>query len=142
MDDTSRNSTVHICKVLEDLKGSDVLALNLGPTCSWVDFFVIVTANSRVHMNGLAEATRDKMEELGFEVSGGKKNDGDAWRIINGGNLVVSLMDSKPGHFTLSKSCGLNQRLFTREEVGRRFRLNRSSRRSAYRLLDCLLRHH
>lgn len=95
MDDTLKNDTVDICTALEDRKGKDVLALKLGAACSWADYLIIATASSSIHLNGLAEAARTALAERGIEVSGGGKNQGGSWRMIDGGNIVVSLMNSE-----------------------------------------------
>ena len=99
MDDTLKNDTVDICTALEDRKGKDVLALKLGAACSWADYLIIATASSRIHLNGLAEAARTALAERGIEVSGGGKNQGGSWRMIDGGNIVVSLMNSETRAF-------------------------------------------
>ena len=99
MDDTLKNDTVYICTALEDRKGKDVLALKLGAACSWADYLIIATASSSIHLNGLAEAARTALAERGIEVSGGGKNQGGSWRMIDGGNIVVSLMNSETRAF-------------------------------------------
>ena len=99
MDDTLKNDTVDICTALEDRKGRDILALELGAACSWADCLIIATASSSIHLNGLAEAARAALAERGIEVSGGGKNQSSTWRIIDGGNIVVSLMNSEARAF-------------------------------------------
>ena len=99
MDDTLEDDALHLCSVLEERMGKDVLALKPGPACSWTDCLIIATASGRIHLNGLAEAARTALTERGLEVSGGGKNENDTWRMIDGGSVVVSLMTGEARAF-------------------------------------------
>lgn len=96
MEDMSKNNALEICKMLDERGASDVIGLDLGNSCSWTSQLLLGTVTSRVHMQGLTVAVKEKMTELGMVTkSGGKKSDESAWRIIDGGDVVVSLMDSE-----------------------------------------------
>lgn len=86
---------IDICKVLQDRNASDVLALKMGSECSWATYLIIATVASRVQMQGISTAVKDVFREMGIDPgSGGKKSDESSWRIIDGGDIVVSLMDA------------------------------------------------
>lgn len=96
MEDMSRNNAIEICKMIEERGASDVIGLDLGSSCSWASQLLVGTVTSRVHMQGLTVAVKAKMTELGMITkSGGKKSDESSWRIVDGGDVVVSLMDSE-----------------------------------------------
>lgn len=100
MDDTLRINTEEICKSLEERLGLAIVALDMTRICSWTDVLIIVTARSRIHMNGLAEAVSKRMKELDILVASSvKKKDQNQWRIIDGGNMVVSLMAPEAREF-------------------------------------------
>ena len=100
MDDMSRNNALEICALLEERNAADVIGLDMGPVCSWASHLVIGTVSSRVHMQGLSSTVKDKLRELGIEArSGGKKSDESSWRIIDGGDIVVSLMDAEARNY-------------------------------------------
>ncbi len=100
MDDMLKNEVLEICALLEDRNALDVIALEMGPECSWASFLVIGTVSSRVHMQGLSAAMKEKLRESGIEPrSGGKRSDENSWRIIDGGDIVISLMDSEARNY-------------------------------------------
>lgn len=100
MDDTLKTSVMGICRSLEERLGRDVMALYLGNTVSWTEYLVLATASSRVHLHGLARAIREYMRELNIDLlNGGKKIHQDHWLMIDGGRIVVSLMDEQARDF-------------------------------------------
>lgn len=95
MEDTLRSKARELCELLTKRKAGNVMGLEMSKICSWTSHLVIGTVSSRIHMKGLGEAVTDKMRELGIETRfTGKRTDESSWRIIDGGDIVVSLMDS------------------------------------------------
>ncbi len=99
MEDMSNDNVMKICEVMSDTGAGDIRGLAMGPECSWASFLLIGTATSRVHMYGVAATVRETMKELGIDASGGKKSGDDSWVIIDGGDIVVSLMDKDAREF-------------------------------------------
>lgn len=95
MEDMSKNNALKICKIMSETGSKDIRGLAMGPECSWASYLLIGTATSRVHMFGVAASVREAMKEQGIEASGGKKSDNDSWHIIDGGDIVVSIMDKE-----------------------------------------------
>jgi ribosome-associated protein len=96
MDDMSNNNALEICNLLNERSATEVVGLDMGEQCSWASHLIIATVTSRVHMQGLSGSVKDKMVELGLEPrNSGKKSDEASWRIIDCGEIVVSLMDSE-----------------------------------------------
>jgi ribosome-associated protein len=96
MDDMSNNNALEICNLLNERSATEVVGLDMGEQCSWASHLIIATVTSRVHMQGLSGTVKDKMVELGLEPrNSGKKSDETSWRIIDCGEIVVSLMDSE-----------------------------------------------
>jgi len=91
---------VDICSVLQERNASDVLGLKMGEECSWASYLIIATVGSRVQMQGMSLAVKEFLLERGVEgTSGGKKANESSWRIIDGGDIVVSLMDADARSF-------------------------------------------
>ena len=93
MEDTLKDSAQEICRIMSDSGAGDVLGLSLGPECSWASYLIIGTVASRVQMHGVAAEVRQEMKSRDLETSGGKKSEDASWHIIDGGSIVVSLMD-------------------------------------------------
>jgi len=95
MDAMSSNNAIDICNVLKERNATDVLGLEMGPECSWASFLVLATVSSRVQMQGLSISVKDELTAKGTDPgSVGKKSNESSWRIIDGGDIVVSLMDA------------------------------------------------
>jgi ribosome-associated protein len=93
--DNTEKDALEICTLLEGMNAADVIGLKMGAECSWASYLIIGTAGSRVQMQGLSSAVKDFLREKGSDPgSGGKKSDESSWRIIDGGDIVVSLMDA------------------------------------------------
>jgi len=95
MDGTLRSKAQEICELLTVRRAGNVIGLEMSEVCSWTSHLVVGTVSSRIHMKGLGEAVINKMRELGIETRfAGKRAYESSWRIIDGGEIVVSLMDS------------------------------------------------
>jgi ribosome-associated protein len=115
MDAMLNKRALDICTLLEEMNASDVIGLEMGPECSWASYLLIATVSSRVQMQGLSAAVTEKLKESGSEpTSGGKKSDESSWRIIDGGEIVVSLMDADAREFYALEERWFESRVFFR----------------------------
>jgi ribosome-associated protein len=114
--------------LLSDHKGEDVIVLDLREMGSWTDFFVIATAASDTHMDGLERHVKAFCSEREIEIlrrsrkpAGSHKMHGnlafgatapgttafdslpvaglDEWRIIDLGSTVIHLMSRRARKF-------------------------------------------
>ena len=90
-----------IAGLLGDHKGADVLALDLRQMGAWTDFFVIATASSDAHMDGLERHIKEFCAERGIEIlRRSRRPDGeDEWRIIDLGPAVIHLFSRRAREF-------------------------------------------
>jgi len=86
--------------LLQEHNGQDVSVLDLRGINNWTDCFVIATATSRTHMDGLERHVREFAREKDIEVFGSsRKNPDDEWRLIDLGSVIVHLMTSSARDF-------------------------------------------
>jgi ribosome-associated protein len=100
--------------LLREHKGDNVLVLDLREMGAWTDFFVIATASSNTHLDGLERHIKEFCNERGIEIlrrsrrpavsnrariSGGTQAQDDEWRIIDLGSTVIHLMSRKAREF-------------------------------------------
>jgi ribosome-associated protein len=89
--------------LLRDHKALDVVVLDLREYNSWTDFFVIGTAASSSHLEGLERHIREFCRDRGLEIlrhSPRPRGDGeDDWRITDLGAVVVHLMSRRARAF-------------------------------------------
>ena len=93
--------------LLRDHRAEDVAVLDLREKGTWTDFFVIATATSDAHLDGLERHVRDFCQERKIQVlRRSRKPQGipgqstiDEWRIIDLGSIVVHLMSDRARKF-------------------------------------------
>ena len=88
--------------LLRDHKGVDVLLIDLRNAQAWTDFFIIATASSDAHMDGMERHIREFCSDNGIEIlRRSRKPAGmeDEWRIIDLGPAVIHLMSSRARTF-------------------------------------------
>ena len=100
--------------LLREHKGDNVLVLDLREMGAWTDFFVIATASSNTHLDGLERHIKEFCNERGIEIlrrsrrpavsnrtriSGGTQAQDDEWRIIDLGSTVIHLMSRQAREF-------------------------------------------
>jgi ribosome-associated protein len=96
--------------LLREHNGQDVLVMDLRGINNWTDFFIIATATSKAHMDGLERHVKDycrgkKIEIFGnshkkLAASGGSESvSEDEWRLIDLGSFVVHLMNKHARDF-------------------------------------------
>ena len=112
-----------ICRLLEEHKGGDVVALDLRKLNLWTDFFIIATVTSGVHLQGLLRHVKEFAAEQGLTIqrwtqkernpvsvyrddsAGGASPAGSAssasggWSLIDMGTAVIHLMTAQSREF-------------------------------------------
>jgi len=101
--------TEALANLLREHRGDDVLVLDLREIDgTWTDFFVIATATSNVHLEGMERHIKEFCVERGIEIlrrspririPQGTPSQDDEWRIIDLGSAVIHLMSRKAREF-------------------------------------------
>ena len=101
MEDMSRSDTaVDIARVIDDHQGADTLVLDVSGVSSWTDYFVITTAKSTAHLNGLVRYVREFLDSRKIiSRHRHKRLSDDGWILIDCGDIVVHLMDRETREF-------------------------------------------
>jgi ribosome-associated protein len=88
--------------LLREHRGIDVAVLDLREMNGWTDFFVIATAASITHLQGLERHIKEFCREQGLEIlRRSRKPDAadDEWCLIDLGSTVVHLMSGRARAF-------------------------------------------
>lgn len=105
MEDMLYNSASDVAealgRLLDEHKAVDVRVLDLSPLHAWTDFFVIASASSSIHMEGLQRHVKDFVKEAGLDILYGHKKGprDDIWQLVDLGNIVVHLMTAEARDF-------------------------------------------
>jgi ribosome-associated protein len=89
-------------ELLREHKGVDVVVLDLREMNAWTDFFVIATALSDTHLQGLERHIKEFCGERGLEIlrRSRKPDSGDdEWRLIDLGTIIIHLMSERVRSF-------------------------------------------
>jgi ribosome-associated protein len=85
-----------ICaRIADDNRGKDILVLDLRPATPLVDFFVIITANSRRLGRAIAEEIDKEMKRRGELKIGLEGSAEGRWTLIDYGDFVVHVFSAE-----------------------------------------------
>jgi ribosome-associated protein len=84
-----------ISTLLREHNGQNVSVLDLRGINNWTDFFIIATATSKTHIDGMDKHIREFCHEKKIEIFGSsRKSTDDEWRLIDLGTIIIHLMTS------------------------------------------------
>ncbi|MBN2049511.1 MAG: ribosome silencing factor [Spirochaetales bacterium] len=101
MEDTVKTNLVtDLAKLLEEHRGTDVLALDLRAVCSWTDYFIITTTSSQTHVKGILKHIRTFLSSQNLEILHRQKHvEEEGWILIDCGFTVIHLMNEETRRF-------------------------------------------
>lgn len=87
--------------LLEESQAIDVQVLDVQASTILADFFVIATVNSRTHAHGLEKHIKEYTKTAGLQLYHTKRKapDGDEWKILDFGTIIVHLMNKTARKF-------------------------------------------
>ncbi len=89
-----------IVYALDDKKGENITVLDLRELSPLVDYFVICSGVSKVHLDTLAENTLKKLkEEHGFYPSHVEGTSGSEWILIDAQDIMIHIFSPKKREF-------------------------------------------
>jgi ribosome-associated protein len=89
-----------IAAFLDEHKGRNTVALYIGETSTFTDYFVITTINSPGHLRGLFRQLKEFLAANEIEpLHGHKKYEDERWVLIDCGDVVLHLMDEETRDF-------------------------------------------
>lgn len=77
---------------LEEMKGQDIVCLNVQELTQITDYMVIVTGTSTTHLRSLAEELTRQVKEAGQPILGDEGRDQAEWILVDLGGVVVHIM--------------------------------------------------
>ena len=88
----------------ENLKGVDLLLLDIKNISTLSDYVLIVTGNSSTHCKAIAESIRVSSKKAGFEILGFESDPQSEWILIDLGDTIIHVMQQeKREYYALEK---------------------------------------
>jgi ribosome-associated protein len=84
---------------LEEIKGTDILTIDVRDKTSIADYMLIATGTSNRQLNALVDSVRDKVKAAGLKsLSEEGKGDSD-WVLLDLGDVIVHVMTAAARQF-------------------------------------------
>jgi ribosome-associated protein len=84
---------------LEDMKGADLVVIDIVGKSSIADAMIIVTGTSQRHVRSLAESVRIGAKQAGHPPLGIEGGDTSDWVLVDLGDVIVHVMTEEKREF-------------------------------------------
>jgi len=81
-----------VTKALEDLKGKDIVTLDVRRLTDVMDTMIIVSGTSNRHVKSLADNARMELKKAGYLHYGMEGEDAGEWVLVDFGGVVLHVM--------------------------------------------------
>lgn len=81
-----------VIDALEDLKGKDIVRLDVSDMTTVTDFMVVASGTSNRHVKALADAVAEKTKKAGHRPTGVEGESGGEWILLDLGDTLVHVM--------------------------------------------------
>lgn len=88
-----------VVAALEDLKGVDVITIDIAAKSSIADAMIIATGTSQRHVNALAENVRTAAKAAGHPPLGVEGDSASDWVLVDLGDAIVHIMTAEKRDF-------------------------------------------
>lgn len=88
----SKALTAFVIEKIEDLKGRDIVTLDISKKSSFADYMVVCSGNSNRHVKSIAQSVATECRTEGLEPLGIEGNDVGEWSLVDLGEVIVHIM--------------------------------------------------
>lgn len=81
-----------VIEKLEDMKGREVVVLNIRDKASFADYMIIASGNSNRHVKSIAQSVAMECRAQGVEPKGMEGNDVGEWALVDLSEIIVHVM--------------------------------------------------
>jgi len=84
--------TAFVIEKIEDMKGRDIITLDIAKKSSFADFMIVCSGNSKRHVKSIAQSISTECRAEGIEPLGIEGNDIGEWSLVDLGDVIVHIM--------------------------------------------------
>lgn len=81
-----------VTEKIEDMKGRDIVTLDVSKKSSFADYMLVCSGNSKRHVISIAQSLNIECRAAGIEALGVEGNDVGEWALVDLGDVVVHVM--------------------------------------------------
>lgn len=89
---TAEDLKTLVCQALEDLKGKEIVALDVRALTGVTDWMVFCTGTSTRHVKSLADNVEEEAKKQGVRAIGVEGKQMSDWVLVDFGDVVVHVM--------------------------------------------------
>lgn len=84
--------TAFVIEKIEDMKGRDIITLDIAEKSDFADYMIVASGNSSRHVKSIAQSLITDCRAEGVEPLGVEGNDIGEWALVDFGDVVIHLM--------------------------------------------------
>ena len=89
----------HVVAALEDLKGVNIVTLDVAALTPMTDHMVLVTGTSNRHVKALVETANESSKALGIQPLGIEGRESYDWVLVDLADVIVHVMNEEARNF-------------------------------------------
>ena len=89
----------HVVAALEDLKGVNIVALDVAALTPMTDHMVLVTGTSNRHVKALVDMANESSKALGIQPLGIEGRESYDWVLVDLADVIVHVMNEEARNF-------------------------------------------
>ena len=89
----------YVVAALEDLKGVDIVTLDVAALTPMTDYMVLVTGTSNRHVKALVDTANESSKALGIQPLGIEGRESYDWVLVDLADVIVHVMNEEARNF-------------------------------------------
>mgnify|MGYP006282336645 FL=1 len=94
-----KGRAARIAEIIDEMKGEQIVVLDMGLVCDFTDAFVIATLRSSTHMKATVQTLLRKLREEGLRPLEQPSGASERWMLIDFSDVIVHLFDRQTREF-------------------------------------------
>ena len=89
----------HVVEALEEMKGQDIVTLDVEKLTSITDYMVLVSGTSNRHVKAMVDHVAEQAKEFGEPSRGVEGRETNEWVLVDLGDVLVHVMQRQSREF-------------------------------------------